>query len=97
MKVKVTYTVDLEDIPERVDPLFESAKKNVEKASLLLNDLKEVKDISIEKCLKQIDELRNLLLEAELTLGDCDSMLAGYLNVLTNNSVSQQPPSGPST
>jgi len=97
MKVKVTYTVDLEDIPQRVDPLFESAKKNVEKASLLLNDLKEVKDMSIEKCLKQIDELRNLLLEAELTLGDCDSMLAGYLNVLTNNSVSQQPPSGPST
>lgn len=97
MKVKVTYTVNLEDIPERVDPLFESAKENVEKASLLLNDLRDVKDTSIEKCLKQIEELRNLLLEAELTLGDCDSMLAGYLNVLTNNSVSQQPPSGTST
>ena len=90
MKVKITYTVDLEGIPERVDPLFESVKENVEKASLIVGGLKDMKDASIEKCLKQIEELRNLLLEAELSLGDCDSMLAGYLHVLTNNSVSQQ-------
>jgi hypothetical protein len=64
MKVKVTYTVDLEGIPERVDPLFDSAKENVEKAVAIINELKDVKDASIEKCLKQIEELRNLLLEA---------------------------------
>ena len=85
MKVKISYTVDLQEIPDRVEPLFEQIVKNVNFAAESAGKLKSNKDTSIDGSLKHIDELRELLLESDLLLGDCYDMLSGYLNILTNN------------
>ena len=85
MKVKISYTVDLQEIPERVDPLFEKIVKNVQESFELSKDLKSVKDNSIDGSLRHIEKLRNLLLESELLLSDCQDMLSGYLHILTSD------------
>ena len=80
MKVKISYTVDLDDVPSEIDPLIEKAKKNVDDACESILDLKKLKDHSIERAIEDIDDIRKAMMEADLALGDCASILSGYLS-----------------
>ncbi len=90
MKVKINYTVDLEEVPGRADPLLEQAAKISLEVADSLSGLKETRGVSIETCLKSIEEARALLADIDVALSDADSMLAGYLHLKTANNGGQQ-------
>ena len=85
MKVKITYTVDLSDVPSKTDPLFDIAATSAKDISDRLASLKKMKNNSIEKCLKEISEIRKGLMNVDLALDDCDEMLVGYLRTMTDS------------
>lgn len=92
MKVKIFHTVDLEEVPGKADPLIESALKSIELASDRIKEIKKIKSKSIDNALEKISELRSLLLDVDFALGDCESMLSGYLN--TKTSTANEPNEG---
>ena len=85
MKVKITYTVDLEDVPAKTDPILESAVAAMKEVSKRVSALKELKDSSIEKSLKEISDIRTILMDVDFALDDCDAMLTGYLKAITDS------------
>ena len=80
MKVTIQYSVDLEDIPNKVrDFLTTSAQKsqNIEAGIRYTISLME-DNMSIDEQLKRIDEVRKEMADIDLTLMDCSEILHGY-------------------
>ena len=83
MKVKIALTVDLDDVPNRTDPLFDKCNEDIKKVEELLSNIKELREVSIDKTIAQVDEIRKIMMDIDLALEDCDSMLTGYLQAIT--------------
>ena len=84
MKVTIQYSVDLEDIPNKVrDFLTTSAQKsqNIEAGIRYTISLME-DNMSIDEQLKRIDEVRKEKADIDLTLMDCSEILHGYQKAL---------------
>ena len=84
MKVTIQYSVDLEDIPNKVrDFLMTSAQKsqNIEAGIRYTISLME-DNMSIDEQLKRIDEVRREMADIDLTLMDCSEILHGYQKAL---------------
>ena len=84
MKVKIALTVDLEEVPEKTDPLFDKCAEDLKKLKELLSEIKDIRQTSIEKTINQIDDIRKIMMDIDLALGDCDSMLTGYLQTVAS-------------
>ena len=84
MKVKIALTVDLEEVPGKTDPLFDRCSEDIKKVEEMLVNLKEIREASIEKTIGQIDEIRKIMMDIDLALEDCDSMLTGYLQTISS-------------
>ena len=80
MKVKLSYTVDLDDVPGEINHLLEKAQDEINTISSAVNGLKETKDRSVEDAVKLLEEVRTLMVEADIVLEDCQSILSGYLS-----------------
>ena len=84
MKVTIQYSVDLEDIPNKVrDFLTTSAQKsqNIEAGIRYTISLMD-DNMSIDEQLKRIDEVRREMADIDLTLMDCSEILHGYQKAL---------------
>ena len=84
MKVTIQYSVDLEDIPNKVrELLMTSAQKsqNIEAGIRYTISLME-DNMSIDEQLKRIDEVRREMADIDLTLMDCSEILHGYQKAL---------------
>ena len=84
MKVTIQYSIDLEDIPNKVrDFLMTSAQKsqNIEAGIRYTISLME-DNMSIDEQLKRIDEVRKEMADIDLTLMDCSEILHGYQKAL---------------
>jgi len=83
MRVKISYEVDLEEIPEEVSKLCEDMKIRLNTAinriEWLMNDLRSDKDTS--KMLQGIHETRRALFEVDSRLQDTTSILRGYQEI----------------
>jgi len=81
MRVRLTYSVDLEDVPDSVAELIEgelfridSAKEKIGKAYHILGE----EEPHIELVLKTLDQARQDLGAIDLRLSECESILEGY-------------------
>ena len=84
MKVTIQYSIDLEDIPNKVrDFLMTSAQKSqsIEAGIRYTISLMEG-NMSIDEQLKRIDEVRKEMADIDLTLMDCSEILHGYHKAL---------------
>ena len=83
MRVKISYEVDLEEIPEEVNKLCEDMKVRLNTAinriEWLMNDLRSDKDTS--KMLQGIHEIRKDLFRTDSRLEDTSSILKGYQKI----------------
>ena len=83
MRVKISYEVDLEEIPEEVSKLCEDMKVRLNTAinriEWLMNDLRSDKDTS--KMLHGIHEIRKDLFRTDSRLEDTSSILKGYQRI----------------
>ena len=83
MRVKISYEVDLEEIPEEVSKLCEDMKVRLNTAinriEWLMNDLRSDKDTS--KMLQGIHDTRRDLFKVDSKLEDTSSILIGYQKI----------------
>ena len=76
MKVKIQYTVDMEDIPSEVDALVKRALIQLSDASTTVGNLKSYGNMS--KFLKATEDARSQLVMADMLLGDCYRIITDY-------------------
>ena len=90
MRVKIQYSVELEDVPNQVEELLPNSWELVEIKGL-------IEDIdpgeSPTAAMKSIDHIRKQLFSLDNRLEDCYSILQGYVGVLSRGR--EQPPEQP--
>jgi paraquat-inducible protein B len=87
MRVNVTYSVELEDVPQTTAKLIHDTKENslgsltkmLDEALTFLNKEDE------KNAVNRLDEVRQELSRIDLRLADCMHILSGYQNVLLGN------------
>ena len=85
MKVKIAYTVNLEDIPQEVSDLMTKAVEAAEDAadaSRRIKGLLPVGTITIAEARKELDFVRRRMELADTVFSDCVGILEGYENAL---------------
>ena len=78
MKAKITYTVNLEDIPEEVSQFIDRTRERLEKAHGLLSSTRPVHSDNIASAIEKVDLVRRQLSDIDLQLEDCHAILLGY-------------------
>ena len=93
MKVTIQYSIDLEDIPNKVrDFLMTSAQKSQSIEAGIRYTISLMEDnMSIDEQLKRIDEVRREMADIDLTLMDCSEILHGYQKALVQLREPKQP------
>jgi hypothetical protein len=88
MRINITRSVKLEQVPEQVmDLLKEAQEKSDELASKILTTKDLVKDSkSVSSCNEEIDSIRALLFDIDSCLSDSSTILSGYENILLGKS-----------
>tara|TARA_R110000824_G_scaffold9274_1_gene41615 strand:+ start:46 stop:408 length:363 start_codon:yes stop_codon:yes gene_type:complete len=83
MRVKLQYSVDLEEVPAEARSLFSRANAEIQDAGDHMDDVFIVVDSSTDydNVLDSIEQARKNLAEADFRLGDAQAILAGYLQV----------------
>ena len=76
MKVKISYTVDLEDVLTEVNSLHVKAKDLL--GQVINQRSLEVSDSNIEEYLDQIDDARRRMYDYDLLMADIDGIVRSY-------------------
>ena len=85
MKVKIAYTVNLEDVPQEVSDLMLKAVEAVEDAadvSRRVKGLLTVGEIKISEARNELDFARRRMELADTVFSDCEAILEGYENAM---------------
>jgi hypothetical protein len=90
MRVKIQYSVDLEDVPNQVEKLLPNSWE-IEEIKGLIEDIEP--GASPTAAMKTIDYIRKELFSLDNRLEDCYSILQGYVGVLSRGE--EQPPEQP--
>ena len=79
MKAKISYTVNLEEIPQEVSELVQKLQFVVEKnVTSKLSEIYPIDSDTIADSIESIDKVRRSIAEIDLRLEDCYSILLGY-------------------
>ena len=81
MRVKMQYSVELEEVPREARPLLSRANKEIHDAENHMDDVFVFFDTGTDyaNIIDSIDQARKNLAEADFRLGDVQAILAGYL------------------
>ena len=89
MKVKISYTVELDEVPNQVHKyLYNQSDMSLDK--LLEGILKLIKEGNIQGALEDIDFFRKDLAKLDLKLDDAQSILDGYMKARYGSSVAEK-------
>lgn len=89
-KVKISYTVDLDTVPTEAANLVSRASSVLDKIREDLAKVEELKDGSVHKTIKHIDDIRMRIYELDLYLADSANMYMGYLHAISTPQQEQQ-------
>ena len=91
MRVKMQYSVDLEDIPAETRPLLSRANGEIRDAGNHLDDVFSFFDVGTDymNMIDSIEQARKNLAEADFRLGDAQAILKGYMQA--KHAPAQQP------
>jgi hypothetical protein len=81
MRVKLQYSVELDEVPKETRRLFSRANEEIRDAGDHMDDIFAITDSSTdyENMLDSIKSARMSLTEADFRLGDAEAILNGYL------------------
>lgn len=82
MKVKLSYTVDLDDVPNEVSTLL-NLKTNLEYDKLMDTVYDALNQKNYFGAIQSIDSVRKKLTNIDMVLSDCQSILTGYTKALS--------------
>lgn len=87
--VKISQTVDIEDIPLIVYRLLETLEKQSKNVHFLIDQSKQKtineEELNINHLFKNIEQVRQMLFQIDVSLGDVYEMVKGYGNFLFGN------------
>ena len=98
MRVRLSYSVELEDVPESVAQLIEDEAGQLSYCDHAINEINNLlreADPPVESALKKIDKVRQVLGSIDQRLNECESILQGYGSAM--NAASSPAPSPPSS
>lgn len=81
MKVKLSYTVNLDDVPNEVSTLL-NLKTNLEYDKLMDSVYDSLNQKNYFTAIQNIDSVRKKLNSIDMVLSDCQSILTGYTKAL---------------
>ena len=91
MKVKIAYTVDLEDIPIETAKMLESFSPKLAKFSNALEDCKkQVVLEDITNAIKSLEEMNSAIYECAIVVSDCYSILTDYVKTKFSDKEAQE-------
>ncbi len=87
MRVRISYGVDIEKVPEKIQDLIydsiESLEKSLKSLNRVCEDLGDPEE-NAEQALKKLDNIRQELSKTDLTISDCHSMIGGLVGYYKN-------------
>jgi len=91
MRVKMQYSVDLEEIPKETRPLISRANGEIRDAGDHLDDVFSFFEVGTDydNMIDSIEQARKSLAEADFRLGDAQAILKGYMQA--KHAPAQQP------
>ena len=97
MRVRISFTVGLDEIPEKASKLISESSTDLQNVSETLNDLSInlVTDKQTVSTIKEIDTLRQKLFKIDSLLEDTSNILVGYEKTLLG--ISEEEIEGDST
>ena len=86
MRVNISYSVKLDDVPKTVGNLINESKDKLflPTNEKIENVLKLISQDNQKKAIELIDEIRKDLAQADVRLLDCSSILEGYQQAVLN-------------
>ena len=87
MRVNITYSVPLIEVPDEVDKLLTAATQSLDVAA---NNLASLATTQALEKVELIGDARQALLEADLRLSDCLNILSGYIDIKSKEQAGQQ-------
>jgi hypothetical protein len=81
MKVKLSYTVDLDDVPNEVNTIL-NLKTNLKYDDMMNNVYESLSQKNYLVAIDNIDLVRKKLSAIDMVLNDCQSILTGYTKAL---------------
>ena len=84
MKVKIAYTVDIENIPKEVERLHEKLRLELKRVTDSVETYNKTDKQLIDLTAKNIEDIRLKMAEADALLSDVHMILLGYMNVISN-------------
>ena len=93
MRVKISYGVELDQIPEEVQKLFDNVAEwqhTLSKQSDTIEDLLETKEFTA--CLSVMEKMRETLAKMDFRIVDLSNILEGYDNYIKQNGVENESP-----
>tara|TARA_R100001594_G_C3928526_1_gene237551 strand:+ start:153 stop:482 length:330 start_codon:yes stop_codon:yes gene_type:complete len=93
MKVNISYSIELDDIPKKVrEFMLDTAQKSQSIEAGIRYTISLMEDnMSIDEQLKHIDEVRREMADIDLVLMDCSEILHGYQKALVQLREPKQP------
>lgn len=90
MKVKISYTVELDEVPNQVHKYL-SNQSDMSLDKTLEGVLKLIREGNVEGALDDIDLFRKDLAKLDLKLDDAQSILDGYMKARYGSKVAESP------
>jgi len=82
-RVKITYAVDLEEVPVKTQDLYNESLVWLDEVLSSLNDIElDNTNLNHLPLLEKIDKARRVLADVDQRLGDCVSIISGYHDVI---------------
>jgi hypothetical protein len=81
MKVKLSYTVDLDDVPNEVNTIL-NLKTNLKYDDMMNSVYESLSQKNYLVAIDNIDLVRKKLSAIDMVLNDCQSILTGYTKAL---------------
>ena len=93
MKVNISYSIELDDIPKKVrEFMLDAAQKSQSIEAGIRYTISLMEDnMSIDEQLQHIDEVRREMADIDLVLMDCSEILHGYQKALVQLREPKQP------
>jgi len=85
MQVKISFTVDIEEVPCKVGKVIDESMKVLE--DIFESNIVEVRKDNVIKNIEWIDGVRKKLTQVDTRLADCYSILTGYNRAIAESLV----------
>lgn len=84
MKVKISYTVDIEDIPEEINRLSDRLASDLDNLVRSVSDFGQVDPMKLDERVNRLEHIRTSMAESDVLMADLQMILRGYMGVLSS-------------